>query len=129
MRKLVRAVTLLGAIACGGSNPLNPQYQPQITNVTDSFALQLTGVQNGSASLVYTWQNTGTAATVDRSSSISGGTVTLLIKDAAGVQVYSGPLNGQAGSVSTSAGTAGAWTIEVDFSNATGTINFRVQKL
>lgn len=128
MRNLFAAVTLLGAIACGGSNPLNPQYQPQIVNVTDSFALQLTGVQNGSASLVYTWQTTGTTASINMSSAISAGTVTLRITDAAGTQVYSGSLS-QNGTFTSSAGVSGAWTIHVDFTNATGTINFRVQRV
>jgi outer membrane biogenesis lipoprotein LolB len=132
MRKLL-AAALLGAVACGSgnnpNNPINPTYQPQIVNLTDSFSFQLTGVQNGSASLSYTWQNTGTQATIDRSSAITAGTVTLTFKDSVGVTVYTTPLNGQTGSVATSAGAAGAWTIVVDFANATGTINFRAQKL
>ncbi len=132
MRRLLWLVPLAWCLACGGSDPINPRYQPQITNdaANGSFAFQLTGVENGSGSLVYTWQNPSTTATVDRSSSISAGTVTLRIKDAAGTPavVYEGALNGATGSVATSAGTPGAWTIEVDFANATGTINFRVQK-
>ena len=128
---VVALVPLLAAAACGqsGTSPLQPIYQPQVTNLTDSFAMQLTGVQNGSASLPYSWQNTGTAATVDRSSAITGGTVTLTLRDATGTQVYSGPLNGQSGSVATGTGTAGNWTVLVDFTDATGTINFRLQKL
>ena len=130
MRNRLAVAVLLAAVACGqaASDPLQPAYQPQVTNVTDSFALQLTGVQNGSASLAYTWRNTGTAATVDRSCAISGGTVTLVIRDAAGTQVYAGPLAGQTGSVGTASGVTGDWTIRVDFADATGTINFRVQK-
>ena len=130
MRRLLAAVALLGAVACGsGNNPTNPAYQPEIVNLTDSFSFQLTGVQNGAGSLPYTWQNTGTKATIDRSSSISAGTVTLTLKDSAGATVYTGPLNGVSGSVQTAVGAAGAWTIIVGFSGATGTINFRAQKL
>jgi len=129
MRKAFAAILLLGAVACGGNDPINPAYQPQIVNLTDSFSFQLTGVQNGSATLSYTWQNTGTRATIDRSSAITAGTVNLTLKDSAGTVVYSAPLNGASGSVATSAGAAGAWTIVVDFSGATGTINFRAQKL
>ena len=128
MRKLVAAVTLLGAIACGGSSPLNSQYHPEIVNVQDSFALQLTGVQNGSASLMYTWPNAGTSATINMSSAISAGTVTLHITDSAGTQVYSGSLS-QNGTFTSTSGASGAWTIRVDFTNATGTINFRVQRV
>ncbi len=128
---LAAVATLLAAIlvACGGgSTPIQSQYQPQIVNQTDSFAFQLTGVSNGDGTLSYTWQNTGAAASIDRSSSISSGTVTLTVRDAAGAQVYQAPLNGASGSVLTTAGAAGSWTIVVDFVQATGTINFRAQK-
>ncbi len=136
MKKTLLALALLAlaflGVACGGNDPMNPTYQPQIVNdpANAKFEFQLTGVQSGTGHYAYTWQNPSTTATVDRSSSISAGTVTLRIKDAAGTPavVYEGALNGATGSVATSAGTPGAWTIEVDFANATGTINFRVQK-
>ncbi len=126
MRRMLAAALLLGAVACGGNSPMNPAYQPQIVNNTNSFQFQLTGVQNGSGSFSYTWQNTGTHASIDRSSSISAGTVNLTLKDATGAVVYNQPLNGTSGSVQ-APGTAGAWTIIVDFASATGTINFRAQ--
>ncbi len=128
MKRSLAAALLLGAVACGGNSPMNPAYQPQIVNSTNSFQFQLTGVQDGSGSFSYAWQNTGTHASIDRSSSISAGTVNLTLKDSAGAVVYSSPLNGASGSVATpTAGAAGAWTIVVDFVNATGTINFRAQ--
>ena len=34
-----------------------------------------------------------------------------VVRDAAGAQVYSGPLNGQTGSVATGTGVAGDWTV------------------
>jgi len=126
------AVLALSLSACGGSDggspPIQPQYQPQIVNLTDSFEFQLTNVQNGDGSLTYTWQNTGTKASIDRSSAITAGAVTLTLRDAANAVVYQGALNGVSGSVSSGTGTAGAWTVVVDFTNATGTINFRCQK-
>lgn len=132
MKMPLLACALLALAACGGSDPMNSAYQPQIVNdpVNAKFEFQLTGVQNGSGNYSYAWQNPSTTATVDRSSSISSGTVTLRVKDAAVPPniVYSGALNGVTGSVSTNAGTPGAWTIEVDFANASGSINFRVQK-
>lgn len=132
MRSLATFILSMAAIAvtaCGGSSSpvLLPQYQPQISNLTNSFSFQLTGVNDGTGTLSYTWQNTGTRASVDRSSSISGGVVTLTLRDAANTQVYQGPLNGMSGSVTTAAGVAGSWTIVVDFVGATGTINFRAQ--
>jgi hypothetical protein len=114
--------------AGGGTTPIQPQYQPQVVNLTDSFSLQLTDVVDGTGQLVQTWQNTGTAASINRSCAISAGTVNLTIRDSAGATVYGNVLNGVSGSVSTGTGVAGAWTIQTDFSHATGTINFSAQK-
>jgi hypothetical protein len=129
-RALAATVTALALSlsACGGSAPIQPQYQPQIVNLTDSFEFQLTNVQNGAGSLTYTWQNSGTKATVDRSSAITAGAVTLTLRDAGNTVVYQGALSGASGSVASGTGTAGAWTVVVDFTNTTGTINFRCQK-
>jgi len=115
--------------ACGSdrSNPLSPAVQPEIINNTDAFSFQVTGVSNASATLDYTWQNTGTVATVNQSASISAGSATLIIRDAAGTQVYSRSLSDN-GTFSTSAGTAGTWTIRVVFTNTSGTVNFRSDK-
>ena len=125
----IASLVALSLAGCGsGSSPVQAQYQPQITNLTDSFGFQLTGVTNGDGSLSYSWQNTGTSASVDRSSNISSGTVTLTLRDAANVEVYKAALNGVSGSVQTASGTPGNWTISVDFSQTTGTINFRTQK-
>ncbi len=129
MRACATVVVLASLLACGGSSaPVQPQYQPQITNATDSFGFQLTGVNNGDGTLSYTWRNTGAGATIDRSSAISGGSVMLTVRDANNAQVYQAPLQGVSGSVSTASGVPGDWTIVVEFVQATGTINFRAQK-
>lgn len=126
MRKLLPLAAL--ALACGGTtNPVSPAFQPEIANATDTFQFQVTGVQNGSANLTYTWQNTGTRATINQSASMSAGTVTLTVRDAAGAVVYTGSL-AQNGTFTSSAGVAGAWTLVVDFAGASGNVNFRVQK-
>ena len=131
MRKPLALAALLAAAACGGggstNDPMNAAYQPQVVNLADDFAFQVTGVQDGSGHHVYTWSNGGVAASVDRSSSIDAGSVTLTIKDPSGTVVHTDPLT-TSGSVDTGAGTAGSWTIEVDFNHASGTVNFRVQK-
>ena len=128
-RTVLAFVTLASLVACGGgSQPVQPRYQPEIVNAPDSFSFQLTGVQNGDGTLSYTWHNTGTLASVDRSSLITSGSVTLTVRDAANAEVYLQPLRDASGSVDTGPGTAGDWTIVVDFAQATGTINFRAQK-
>jgi len=132
MRRLIRSsalLVLLAAIsACGGgSNPIAPQFQPEVINNVDSFSFQVTGVQNASSTLNYSWQNSGTTATVNQSASISGGSATLVILDAGGTQVYSRSLS-QNGTFVTTAGTTGLWTIRVVFSGTNGTVNFRSDK-
>jgi riboflavin synthase len=75
----------------------------------------------------YTWQNTGTIAKVDRSSLVTLDSGTLTIIDANGAQVYSAALT-CCGTVETSAGTAGPWTIRVALTNSSGMAKFRVQR-
>jgi len=125
-RPWIAAVSLLLAAGCG-SDALAP-FQPQINNAPDNFQFQATGLTNVTTTVQYTWSNTGTTATVNHSSAVTGGSATLTIRDANGTQVYSGPLVASA-NPTTSAGIAGAWTIRVDLVNTSGTLNFRVQKV
>lgn len=114
--------------ACGGGDSLtNPQFQPEIVNNVDSFELQATGITDISETRAYTWTNTGTTASVDKSTTLTAGSGTLTILDADGQQVYSGPVTND-GSNSTQTGAAGDWTVRIVLTNASGTINFRVQK-
>lgn len=122
----LKVIAAAGVLLAACSDPLAP-FQPEITNVTDSFQFQATGVRKVTWSHDYVWQNTGTTANVDHSSTVTAGAATLTIRDAAGTQVYTSPLN-PSGSVTTSAGTSGAWTIRVALVTLDGTLNFRVQK-
>ena len=61
---------------------------------------------------MYSWENTGTTATVDQSASIASGSATLVLRDANGVQVYSRSLADK-GTFSSTAGTPGTWTVRV----------------
>lgn len=112
-------------MAC--SDALAP-FQPEINNATDNFQFQATGLSGVTTTVQYSWQNTGTAATVNHSSAVTGGTATMTVKDAAGTTVYSGALVAS-GTPSTSTGTAGGWSIRVELVDTRGTLNFRVQKL
>jgi hypothetical protein len=114
---------------CGGEGGLlNPQFQPQITNATDNFQFQTTAVTGVTQTLNYTWQNTGTRATINQACAITQGTATVTIRDAAGTQVYQSNLAAN-GTFQSTAGQAGAWIIVVAVNNVSGTLNFRVQKL
>jgi hypothetical protein len=127
LRQIVPAVLLVVA-GCGGKNMLtDPAFQPQITNQTDSFALQASNLTGVTQTAQWTWQNTGTSATIDHSSAITAGTATLTILDSTGRQLYSAPLT-SSGNPNITGGTAGGWIIRVTLTNVRGTLNFRVQK-
>jgi len=108
-------------------NTLAP-FQPEVTSATDNFQLQATGVTNRTASLSYQWENTGTRAKVNHSTTTTHGTARLRIKDAAGTTVYDEVLVPSL-SDTTTVGTSGTWTIRLELNQYSGTLNFRVQKL
>jgi len=88
----LKYVSILGAflllISCSEDNTLNPQFEPEITNNTDSFEFQATGVNNVSQTLIYTWKNTGTQANINQASNITSGSAILKIEDVNGDFVY-----------------------------------------
>lgn len=119
-------ILALGA-GCGNdnNNTLAP-FQPEIVNETDAFQFQVTNAENVTTVVNYTWQNTGTQATVNHSSTVNSGTATVTILDAQQTEVYSGGLVASANEP-TLAGEAGAWTIQVVLMDCSGTLNFRVE--
>lgn len=113
--------------ACGGSNPLGPDSQMNVTKADDQFLIQVRFMENGTDNLTYRWRNTGTQASIDISQSISSGSVILIIKDHAGTVVHQGDISND-DDTDTAAGVAGDWTIEIRILNATGTFDIAVQK-
>lgn len=109
------------------SDPLGP-FQPEITNSTDSFQLQATGVTDVSSTLTYAWTNTGSRATINHSTTTTAGSARLVIRDAAGTIVYDKALSPSLNEP-TAVGSAGTWTIQLGLSSYSGTLNFRAQKL
>lgn len=121
---VVAALTLLG---CGNSNgPLAP-YEPQINNVTDNFQFQASNVSDITWTYTYTWLNTGDSATVNQATTVTGGSAMLTIVDSTGAQLYSQSLSAN-GTFGMAKGVHGHWTVQVQFLNYSGTVNFRVQK-
>jgi hypothetical protein len=108
-------------------NTLAP-FEPEIVSVPDNFELQATGVRNRTTTLIYDWENTGTRATVNHSTTTSSGSARLIIKDAVGDTVYDKLLVPSLND-STTLGTTGAWEIHLVLDHYYGTLNFRVQKL
>ena len=124
---LVLAIVSLLVVESCSDNTLGPQFEPEIINKTDSFEFQATGVTDVTQSLQYTWNNSGPIANINQASSISAGSATLTIKDAAGTVVYQKPL-GENGSFITVTGSAGDWIIIVTLQDLNGTLNFTAEK-
>ncbi len=120
------ALALLTA-ACGSSNALAPQYQPQVVNTPNvAFSFQATGLQGVSDVLSYTWNASSGSVIIHPATSTTSGTITLNIKDAAGTVIYNGTVPAT-GDITPPTGAGGAWKIRVTLANYTGTINFAVQ--
>ncbi len=121
---------VLGTMACGGestTNPIGPSNQPQVGNSPDNFQFQVSNLTRTTQTLTYTWTNTGTIADVNQSGRIDAGDATLTLRDGAGNQVYTRSLR-TTGTFASARGAAGQWRIDVQITDATGTLNFRVQK-
>ena len=108
-------------------NTLAP-FQPEVTSVKDNFQLQATGVTNRTATLTYQWENTGTRATVNHSTTTTHGTARVIIRDVGGSTVYDKILVPSL-TDTTTVGSSGIWTILLELNQYSGTLNFRVQKL
>jgi len=127
-RRIRRGALVLALIFLGGcDSPTSPGVGLQVTNAVDNFQYQVTSVQNYSNVAGYVWQNTGSTANVNQASTVIGGSMTVVLLDNAGTQVYSRSLADN-GTFVTSTGVPGAWTIRVIYTGASGTVNFRVQK-
>lgn len=128
LRGAILLMLALVAVSCGGdTNPIGPANQPEVANLQDNFQFQASNLTGTTQTLTYTWPNSGTSANVNQSGVVSNGTATLIIRTAAGQQVYSRDLS-LTGTFTTETGPAGNWQIEVRLVNVTGTLNFRVQK-
>jgi hypothetical protein len=119
------AVTLLAA--CDTRVVTEPEFQPQVINLRNDFAFQISGLADFTNDVVYTWTSDGTAASVTQMPTVLTGTATLFILDGAGAQVYQRSL-GENGSFTTTAGVPGNWTLHVKFQEASGSASFRVTK-
>lgn len=123
----ILCATVALALACGDSTaPLAP-FEPQINNVVDNFQFQASGVQNVTWTYTYQWQNTGDSATVNQATTILGGSATLTIVDSTGAQLYTQSLSAN-GTFGMTKGLHGPWSVRVQFTDYSGTLNFRVQK-
>lgn len=124
---LIVALMAVMLTSCGsGNNALDPRFQPEVSNTTDNFQFQTTGVTRVTQTLDYTWNNTGIRASINQASAITAGQAVLTIRDANGNPVYSGDLAAN-GTFTSIAGTSGNWNIHIVLTGVSGTLNFRVQ--
>ena len=126
-RPLLLSLLISTSLLLGCSDPAGPGVEPEIRNIADSFEFQVSELSSFSRTLVYSWSNSGVAANVNQSAALTNGTAQLVILDGGGNQVYSKSLT-ENGTFVTTQAPAGTWQLRVVFSNATGTLNFRVQK-
>jgi hypothetical protein len=119
------AVILPAAAFLRCVNPLAP-YVPVVTNEVDNFEYQVP-VNGVTITSRYMWMNTGSAASVNLQSNVTGGSATVTITDGDGALVFPHALDGS-GMTSTSSGTTGNWMIVVELNNTIGTLHFTVQK-
>lgn len=114
-------------LASCGDDATAPGREPEIINTTDNFQYQISDVRDFTGTQVYTWQNSGTTATVNQSAAVAVGSVTLVLRDADGTEVYNRSL-AENGTFSSGAGTPGQWTVSVIYGDADATVNFRLDK-
>jgi hypothetical protein len=118
---------LSGLVLLSGcsDDPLAP-YEPEISNNIDSFSLQATGVQGVTMSRTYVWAMTGVSANVNQATTVDKGSASLRIFDAESKEVYMEDLAVN-GTLETTTGQPGNWTIRVTMDDYSGTINFSVE--
>lgn len=127
VRRLIALAGVVLLAGCGSNSATAPRYHPEVVNLTNDFAFQVTTLDNVSDNVQYIWRNEGTVANVNQSPSNLSGSVSLTILDAAGTQVYSRSLADN-GTFTTSVGKPGDWIVSIRFSQASGAVNFRLQK-
>jgi hypothetical protein len=124
--RLVALVAFSLLVSCDTRVPTQPPFDTQVINLRNDLALQITGLEDATSELAYTWQNDGTAASVTQSPTLLTGTAVLFVLDGAGVQVYQRSL-AENGTFTTTAGVPGNWKVLVRFTEANGAVTFRLK--
>lgn len=126
---IAAASGLLTACRVGSSTGSPSGFEPEVTNVADDFHLQWSDLNRFTGNRQYAWVNNGSRGNITQSSVglTSADSVKLIIRNQAGVEVYRGDLR-VTGGFQTATTSNGTYTIRVEIRNATGTIDFRVQR-
>ena len=127
-RLLILLLLAVASMVSGCDDDPLAAFEPEIINDADAFQFQVTGAENVTVTRSYTWTNSLTRASIDHSTSRTGGSATVVVSDADGTEVYRSPMKAS-GTDPSEPGTAGDWTVQVIFTDFDGTANFRVEKL
>jgi hypothetical protein len=123
--RALAALMLLAA--CDTRVVTEPPFQPQVINVRNDFAFQVTNLDVFTSDVAYTWESDGRAANVLQSPNVLTGDATLFIADGSGTQVYQRSL-AENGTFTTTAGVPGTWTVRLKFTEASGDATFHLTK-
>lgn len=119
-------VALALLASCDTRVPTQPPFDTQLINLRNDLALQITGLEDATSELEFTWQNDGTAASVTQSPTLLTGTAVLFVLDGSGAQVYQRSL-AENGTFTTTAGVPGNWKVLVRLTEANGAVTFRLR--
>ena len=121
-------LALACASACGASNPNAPAAnQASFSRSVDSANFVAPDFVGATQTLTYPLTTTVSVFEVTHTGTMTSGQGTVIIRDGAAAQVYSGDLR-TIGAFHTSSGVIGTWEIEVRLTNASGTFGFSVRK-
>ncbi len=119
-------LALLIVAACNRGEPFGPDNRPEFSNDTNLFQWRADAMENISETQSFTWQNTGGWAIVRADPELTEGNALLRIWGATARPVFARDLERQF-AAPTLLDTAGAWTIEIRLSAATGSLVLRVE--
>jgi len=122
----VGLLALFVVAACNRGGPFGPDNQPEFSNDTNLFQWRATAMENVTETQSFTWQNTGGWAVVQADPDLNGGNALLRIWGAAATPVFARDLEMRL-TAPTLLDTAGAWTIEIRLSGASGSLDIRVE--
>ncbi len=122
-------MTLLAALsgaAC--ANDAVSGAQIEVHTDADAFQYQVIAISSTTVARTYSWQNSGSQASIDLTTASGGGMIHLQIRDAANTIIYDAdlPANVQ---TTTAPGTAGGWRVSVNLTGFAGTAILLLTKL
>ena len=125
-RFIVLSLLAAGVAGCGEKTSAGKDFR--VTNQQDVFQFQVAEMKHYSHTYSYAWANSGAAARVTQSSTVTEGTATLFLRDGNGETVYAKSLKTN-GTFLSEAGAPGTWTVDVLLDDVSGNLNFRAEKL